>query len=70
MADQCRSYVTGGICRDGFPTSGACKGDRCIMCGTWVAERNIPSCQREDLGPHLIDDAGMPRLAHWRRRAP
>lgn len=61
---QCRSYVFGEIvCRDGFfPVNGACRGNQCLSCGTWTAERRPPPCLREDLAPHVIDEAGKPKL--------
>lgn len=59
---HCKSYVDGRqICRDGFPTNGACRGERCWSCGSWSADKNPPACLREELGPHLVDDAGRPR---------
>lgn len=69
--DECRSYIFGnGICRDGFPVSALCMGSKCHCCGRWTDK--LPACQREDLGPHLLDETGAPRLAEHRRmtRAP
>lgn len=51
-------------CRNGFPTNGACFGHQCFTCGRWAAEDNPPACLREDLGPHIIDEAG--RVHSWR----
>ncbi|WP_406736323.1 hypothetical protein [Thioclava sp. GXIMD4215] len=70
---KCQSYEPGQqVCRDGFPVNAACFGARCHACGAWAAQINPPACMREDFAPkHLIDDAGMPRLAaHQRLHAP
>lgn len=68
--EVCKSYVAREvICADGFPVSAACLGSRCHSCGTWAADRQVPYCQREDMGPHLLDDAGLPLLAHYKRAA-
>lgn len=70
MAGECSSYTRGvPICRDGFPISAACAGMRCHGCGSWAAERRLPACMREDLGPHLVDDGGLPRLRRPTREA-
>lgn len=68
MAGECSSYTRGvPICRDGFPISAACSGYRCHACGAWSPK--APACMREDLGPHLIDDTGLPRLRRLTREA-
>ena len=71
MKYECRSYVPGQqICMDGFPINGACFGAKCESCGAWFADKNPPACVRDDFTPkHLIDDAGMPRLAKSRVRS-
>lgn len=64
--EKCSSYTPGeGLCRDGFPVSAICTGTfGCFSCGH---VSRIPACQREDLGPHLLDDRGLPRYAHYLR---
>lgn len=60
---ECRSYVPGGICRDGFPlsNSSACTGRVCTSCGR--PNDVLPPCQDERLGAPWIDESGAPRLA-------
>jgi hypothetical protein len=61
---ECRSLIPGrGLCRDGFPTNGACHGWRCSCGKHWVADTQPPACMRDDLGPAWIDDAGRPKFS-------
>lgn len=61
MTDKpCSSYRPGVVCASGFPQSAICSGYRCHACGSWP--QKLPACQREDLGPHFIDETGWPRL--------
>lgn len=64
----CKSYVPGGICRDGFPFSGvtACSGRVCHACGR--PDDKLPPCQNEDIGWHWLDDKGYPRLFRKERQ--
>lgn len=72
MTLECKSFVPGKqICRDGFPQRAACFGSRCHACGGWFADKTPPACMDDDFAPpHMIDDAGMPRLAEHRLSTP
>lgn len=61
---QCKSVISGAqVCLDGFPISAACFGMRCHACGSWAADKRPPACLSEDLGAHIIDETGAPRLS-------
>ena len=66
MANPCKSYVPGQLCKDGFPmnypASSACTGRVCNSCGQ-PANVTVPYCQREDIAPRWLNDDGSPIFA-------
>lgn len=60
----CSAYEPGVlICDNGFPVNAACSGSYCYSCGRPTTA--TPACLREDLGAHLLDDAGRPRIVRF-----
>ena len=59
LGTECRSHCFGAmICRDGFPQLPFC----------WTGKGPPPHCLNDDFAPtHLIDEQGLPKLAHHRR---
>lgn len=61
---KCRSYREGNqVCRDGFPQKPYCRdGGACWSCGQ-IKPSSLPLRLGDEMPPHLITDAGYPRLA-------
>lgn len=58
---HCSAYRPGGLCRNGFPQNAACIGATCHACGR--PTNAVPACLRDEVPPHLMDDAGRMKFA-------
>ncbi|AWD90839.1 hypothetical protein HOT12_gp35 [Burkholderia phage vB_BmuP_KL4] len=58
---QCTAYRPGSLCRNGFPPNAACMGATCHACGR--SADVVPVCMRDEVPPHLIDEAGRMKFA-------